>query len=75
MVLTDIQMPEMDGIELTKRIRALEDPTKAQLPVIAITGQITSESHDRYISAGLNDYIIKPFTETELMEKILDYIS
>lgn len=75
MILTDIQMPEMDGIELTKRIRALEDPTKSQLPVIAITGQITSESHDRYISAGLNDYIIKPFTETELMEKILDYIS
>lgn len=74
MVLTDIQMPEMDGIELTKRIRALEDETKSQLPVIAITGQITSESHERYSSAGLNDYIIKPFTESELMEKILDYL-
>lgn len=74
MVLTDIQMPEMDGIELTKRIRALEDPQKSHLPVIAITGQITSESHNRYTSAGLDDYIIKPFTEAELMEKILDYI-
>lgn len=75
MVLTDIQMPEMDGVELTQRIRALSDEKKSQLPVIAITGQITAESHDLYIAAGLNDYIIKPFTETELMEKILDYIS
>lgn len=75
MVLTDIQMPVMDGIELTKRIRSLDDTRKSQMPVIAITGQITSESHNLYISAGLNDYIIKPFTETELMEKILDYIS
>ncbi|MBB2149048.1 ATP-binding protein [Pedobacter gandavensis] len=74
MVLTDIQMPEMDGIELTKRIRALDDQQKSQLPVIAITGQITSDSHERYLSAGLNDYIIKPFTESELMEKILDYL-
>lgn len=74
MVLTDIQMPEMDGIELTKRIRALEDQQKSQLPIIAITGQISSESHERYLSAGLNDYIIKPFTESELMEKILDYL-
>lgn len=74
MVLTDIQMPEMDGIELTKRIRALEDQQKSQLPIIAITGQISSESHERYLSVGLNDYIIKPFTESELMEKILDYL-
>lgn len=74
MVLTDIQMPEMDGIELTKRIRGLADKQKSQLPVIAITGQISSESHERYLSAGLNDYIIKPFTESELMEKILDYL-
>ncbi|WP_316753473.1 response regulator [Pedobacter gandavensis] len=74
MVLTDIQMPEMDGIELTKRIRALEDEQKSQLPVIAITGQISSDSHERYLSAGLNDYIVKPFTESELMEKILDYL-
>ncbi|WP_316821238.1 ATP-binding protein [Pedobacter gandavensis] len=74
MVLTDIQMPEMDGIELTKRIRALNDPQKSQLPIIAITGQISSESHERYLSAGLNDYLIKPFKESELMEKILDYL-
>jgi signal transduction histidine kinase len=75
MVLTDIQMPDIDGIELTKRIRANADKKKSQMPVIAITGQISSTSHDLYLAAGLNDYIIKPFTEMELMEKILDYIA
>lgn len=73
MILTDIQMPEMDGIELTKRIRGLDHPNKAKLPIIAITGQVNLEAHDAYLSAGLNDYIIKPFTEMELMEKILDH--
>ena len=75
MVLTDIQMPEIDGLELTKRIRANADHKKATTPIIAITGQITPESHDLYLSSGLNDYIIKPYSERELMEKILDCIA
>lgn len=75
MVLTDIQMPDIDGIELTKRIRATSDEKKSQMPVIAITGQISSASHELYFAAGLNDYIIKPFTEMELTEKILDYLA
>ncbi|WEK18035.1 MAG: ATP-binding protein [Candidatus Pedobacter colombiensis] len=74
MVLTDIQMPEMDGIELTKIIRGSKDHKKAIIPIIALTGEISVEAHDTYLSAGLNDYIIKPFTEIELMEKILDYM-
>lgn len=73
MVLTDIQMPEMDGIELARRIRNFDNSKKSKLPIIAITGQVNLEAHDAYLSAGLNDYIIKPFTEMELMEKILDY--
>jgi signal transduction histidine kinase len=75
MVLTDIQMSGMDGLELTKRIRANADHKKAAIPIIAITGQITPESHELYLSSGLNDYIIKPYTERELMEKILDCIA
>lgn len=73
MVLTDIQMPEMDGMELAKHIRGLDNADKAKVPIIAITGQVNSESHDAYLSAGINDYIIKPFKEVELIEKILDY--
>ncbi|MBE9601167.1 ATP-binding protein [Pedobacter sp. MC2016-24] len=74
MILTDIQMPKMDGLELTQKIRAIDDRAKSHVPIIAITGQISAESHAIYLSSGLNDYIIKPFSETELMEKILDYL-
>lgn len=73
MVLTDIQMPEMDGMELSRRIRAHSDPKKASLPLIAITGQVNIDSHEAYLSAGIDDYVIKPYTEMELIEKILDY--
>lgn len=73
LVLTDIQMPEMDGIALAQHIRAHKDAEKANMPLIALTGQVNAEAHDTYLSAGLNDYIIKPFKEIELIEKILDY--
>ncbi|MNL64169.1 hypothetical protein D3C87_1883610 [compost metagenome] len=73
MVLTDIQMPQMDGVELTRRIRSNSDVKKSRVPVIAITGQISPDSHELYLAAGMNDYLIKPFSEMELKEKILDY--
>ncbi|WP_316809851.1 ATP-binding protein [Pedobacter heparinus] len=75
MVLTDIQMPEIDGLELSRRIRANPKIKIAQVPVIAITGQISPASHELYALAGINDYLIKPFSELELTEKILDYIT
>lgn len=74
MVLTDIEMPGMDGIQLTKKIRAHSDDKKAQTPIIAITGHISPESHQHYISSGIDDYLIKPYKEKELLEKILDYL-
>lgn len=74
MVLTDIEMPGMDGMELTKKIRANADVKKCRTPIIAITGQISPESHQNYISSGLNDYLVKPYKESELLEKILDYL-
>ncbi|MET4139561.1 ATP-binding protein [Pedobacter sp. UYP1] len=74
MVLTDIEMPGMDGVELTKQIRAHHDIKKCRTPIIAITGQISPESHQNYISSGLNDYIVKPYKESELLDKILDYL-
>lgn len=73
MVLTDIQMPEMDGIEFAKHVRANTDQKNAKIPLIAITGQVNEEAYRTYLSAGINDYVIKPFTEIELMEKILDH--
>lgn len=74
MVLTDIEMPGMNGVELTKKIRSNPDEEKCRTPIIAITGQISPESHQNYISSGLNDYLVKPYKESELLEKILDYL-
>lgn len=75
LVLTDIEMPGMDGIELTKQIRSNSNVQKSLTPIIAITGHISPESHQNYITAGLNDYLVKPYREKELLEKILDYLA
>ncbi len=74
MVLTDIQMPDMDGLELTRRIRNSKDQQRSNTPVLAVTGQISQEAHQDYLTAGMNDYLIKPYTAVDLIEKILDYL-
>ena len=59
-VLMDINMPVMDGIEATKTIRALEDQEKATIPIIAITGNVSEEDIDNCRDAGMNDFVAKP---------------
>jgi signal transduction histidine kinase len=70
MVLTDVNMPAMDGIELTRRIRCLPDRRKASIPVIALTATISLEDISLYEKAGMNGHLVKPFTPQELIAKI-----
>ncbi|MRG44917.1 response regulator [Chitinophaga sp. SYP-B3965] len=70
LVFTDIQMPEMDGLTLARKIRLLKDRDKANLPIIAITGNAVKEDLDRYLDAGINSYILKPFREKEVLEML-----
>ncbi|MXV15163.1 ATP-binding protein [Hufsiella ginkgonis] len=70
LVLTDIQMPEMTGIELAKEIRQLSDKSKSGIPIVALTANVLKEDHDKYIAAGINDVALKPFLEKNLVEKI-----
>ena len=58
-VLMDIQMPEMDGLEATRIIRA--DPDMAGMPVIGITANVANEDRERCFAAGMDDFIGKPF--------------
>lgn len=61
LVLTDLNMPEINGIELTREIRRLYD--RKQLPVVMVTTQGESQDRQAALSAGVNTILHKPFTE------------
>jgi two-component system, sensor histidine kinase and response regulator len=72
LVFMDCQMPEMDGFEATRAIRAWESASRVgqspvtQLPIIALTANAMQGDRDRCLSAGMNDYITKPLSRTDL---------
>ena len=70
LVLMDIQMPEMDGIQAAAEIRKMEDPVKATTPIIALTANINTAETTKYLEAGMNDYLSKPIVESVLFQKI-----
>ena len=70
-VLMDIQMPGLSGVEVTQRLRQLPDPARAATPVIALTANAFWADIDRYLAAGLNDYLIKPFDEEIMYGKLV----
>lgn len=69
-ILMDIQMPEMSGIDATLQIRAHAEPKIANVPIIAVTANAFKGDAEKYLSAGMNDYISKPFEEEALYLKI-----
>jgi PAS domain S-box-containing protein len=72
-VLMDIQMPEMNGIEATKHIRESEDLLTRNVPVIALTAAALDGENNELSGCGLTDYISKPFNPNELHDKLLHY--
>lgn len=72
MVLMDVQMPEMDGFEATKRIRALGTQYN-NLPIIAMTAYAMAGDRERCLEAGMNDYLSKPLNVDELFKIIENY--
>lgn len=69
-ILMDVQMPEMDGIEATQRIRKFPDPVKANIPIIALTANALKGDSEKYLAAGMSDYLAKPFDEARLFRVI-----
>ncbi|MBX2843360.1 MAG: response regulator [Flammeovirgaceae bacterium] len=60
-ILMDIQMPEMDGYEATRQIRALPQPYYKEIPIIALTASTLSGEREKVLQAGMNDFVMKPF--------------
>jgi CheY-like chemotaxis protein len=70
LILMDIQMPVMSGLLAAEKIRALESSTNGHIPIIAITAHAMLGDKERCMSAGMDDYISKPFQPAALIEKI-----
>jgi PAS domain S-box-containing protein len=69
-VLMDIQMPRMDGFQVTAAIRKLAIPSKARLPIIAMTAHALKGDEDRCLAAGMDDYLSKPINSRQLTELV-----
>ena len=69
-VLMDIQMPVMDGLTATRTIRWLDDPAKAQVPIIAMTANAFKEDIETAEAAGMNGHIAKPLDIQKMMETL-----
>jgi CheY-like chemotaxis protein/HPt (histidine-containing phosphotransfer) domain-containing protein len=70
-ILMDIQMPELDGIQATRQVRALPGP-KSDIPIIALSAHALAGAREEYIAAGMDDYVSKPVDQTVLLSKLLE---
>jgi PAS domain S-box-containing protein len=74
LILMDIQMPVMDGYVATQTIRNHTDSSKANIPIIAMTANVSSLEKDKCIAKGMNDYLSKPFEQEDLYQIISKWI-
>lgn len=72
LILMDIQMPEMDGYEASRRIKAV--PALAAVPIIAVTSYALSGDEDKARAAGCDDYVTKPFSPRALLVKVMSWL-
>jgi CheY-like chemotaxis protein len=75
LILMDCQMPFVDGCEATRRIRQVEtEAGSTKTPIVALSGSPIAEGRENCLEAGMDDYLQKPFTVTELKEMITKWI-
>jgi signal transduction histidine kinase/CheY-like chemotaxis protein len=74
LIFMDVQMPEMDGYEATRRIRALDTPRAAQVPIVAMTANAFREDIEKCLEAGMNDHVGKPLDFDAVLAKLRKYL-
>ncbi len=74
LIFMDLQMPEMDGFEATRRIRALDTAKAREIPIIAMTANVFKEDIENCFAAGMNGHIGKPLDFDELLKKLQTYL-
>jgi two-component system cell cycle response regulator DivK len=72
LILMDIQLPNMDGYEATRRIRA--NPDNKSIPIIAVTSYALTGDDAKALAAGCDAYVAKPFSPRQLLAKIREYL-
>jgi CheY-like chemotaxis protein len=75
LILMDLNMPVLDGVECTKMIRAMADPVKSKLPIIAISGNINNYTIDEFRKIGFDEFIQKPLDFDKLLATVKKYLS
>jgi signal transduction histidine kinase/DNA-binding response OmpR family regulator len=73
-IFMDVQMPEMDGYETTRQIRALDAPNAKTIPIVAMTANVFREDIEKCLDAGMNDHVGKPLDFDEVLECLRKYL-
>jgi len=74
LIFMDVQMPEMDGYEATKRIRVLDNPRARTIPIIAMTANVFREDIEKCLASGMNNHVGKPLDFEEVMNRLRSYL-
>jgi len=73
LILMDIQIPIIDGYEVTRRIKA--NPALRSIPIIAVTSHALGEGEEKARAAGCDDFVAKPYSPRQLLAKVRQYLS
>lgn len=75
LILMDLNMPVLNGVECTKMIRAMADPVKSKLPIIAISGNINNYTMDEFRRIGFDEFLQKPLDFDKVLATVKKYLS
>ena len=71
-ILMDVQMPELDGLQATREIRANEAGTERRIPIVALTAHAMQSDQERCLESGMDDYLTKPMSTKQFLDRLLN---